>query len=107
TTVTLIPVVAPTISGTVADQSTFAEAPVKPFGGVTIGDANSGATDTLTITFKGRGTLADGVGFHGLTGGNGSYSLSGTAAAITAELDALVFTPVDGVPDTSVTTTFT
>src|SRR5208282_3938098 len=42
-----------------------------------------------------------------LSGSNGSYSLTGTAAAITGELDALTFKPVDGVANTSVTTTFT
>jgi hypothetical protein len=101
------PAVAPTITGTVAGQTTTSEAPVEPFAGVTIGDTNSGAADTLSITLAGGGTLADGVGFNGLSGGNGSYTLSGTAAAITTELDALVFTPVNGVPNTSVTTTFT
>ena len=102
------PAVAPTITGTVAGQPTTSEAPVDPFSGVTISDANNGGTDTLTITLSGNdGTLADGADFHGLTGSNGNYTLSGTAAAITSELDALVFTPVDGVPNTSVTTTFT
>ena len=54
------------------------------------------------------GTLADGTGFSGLmTVGAGVYTLSGTAAAITSELDALVFTPNAGAPNTSSTTTFT
>src|SRR5262249_13801138 len=62
------PPVAPTIAGTIAGQPTSAEAPVKPFSGVTIGDTNSGATDTLTIALSGiGGTLADGTGFTGLT----------------------------------------
>ena len=103
------PAVAPTITGTKAGQTTISETAVTPFSGVTITDANNGGTDTdtLTITLSGGGTLADGAGFSGLSGSNGNYTLSGTAAAITAELDALVFTPVDGVPNTSVTTTFT
>ncbi len=46
---------APTISGTVPGQPTTSEAPVKPFTHVTIGDANVGATDTLTITLGGVG----------------------------------------------------
>ena len=101
--------IAPTITGTVANQTTISETAVTPFSGVTITDANNGGTDTdtLSITLSGGGTLADGAGFSGLSGSNGNYTLSGTAAAITAELDALVFTPVDGVPNTSVTTTFT
>ena len=98
--------VAPTISGTVANQTTTSEKPDQPFAGVTITDSNdSGAdNDTLTITFAGsNGTLAG----TGLTGSNGSYTLSGTAAAITTELQALTFTPIDGVANTSVTTKFT
>lgn len=98
--------VAPTITGTTTTDTT-SEKPVTPFSGVTIGDANVDATDKLSITFRGGGTLADGAGFNGLSGSNGSYTLTGTAAAITSELAALVFTPVDGVPNTSVTTTFT
>ena len=111
-TITVNPV-APTITGTVAGQTTTSEAPVTPFSGVTIGDANNNGTDTdtLTITYAaGDGTLTDGAGFPGtssLSGASGDYTLTGTAAAITAELDALSFTPVDGVPNTAVTTTFT
>ncbi len=70
---------------------------------MTIGDANAGATDTLSITLSGPGSLSG----TGLSVSSGTYTLSGTAAAITSELQALSFTPVDGVPNTSVTTTFT
>ena len=94
---------APTITGTVSSQATTSETPIDPFSGVTIGDANAGATDTLSITFSGPGSLSG----TGLSGSNGSYALTGTAAAITSELRALSFTPADGVPNTSVTTTFT
>ena len=74
---------------------------------MTIGDA--GATDTLTTTLSGGGgTLADGIGFSGLTSsGPGAYALTGSATAITSELDALTFTPTAGQPNTSATTTFT
>ena len=59
---------APTIAGTVSGQMTTSEAPVRPFAHATIGDANVGATDTLTITLGGAGgTLSDGTGFSGLT----------------------------------------
>ena len=76
---------------------------------MTIGDGNAGATDTLTITLGGKGgTLTDGTGFSSLTTVSaGVYSLSGTAAAITSELDALIFTPTAGAPNTTSTTTFT
>ncbi|HEY5204766.1 MAG TPA: choice-of-anchor tandem repeat GloVer-containing protein, partial [Roseiarcus sp.] len=97
------PVVAPTITGAVASQATTLETPIDPFSGVTIGDTNAGATDTLSITLSGPGSLSG----TGLSGSGGSYTLTGTAAAITSKLRALSFTPVDGVPNTSVTTTFT
>src|SRR5580704_4236544 len=102
----------PTITGTVAGQTTASEAPVTPFSAVTVTDPNDGGTDTdtLSIMLSGGGTLTDGAGFAGtssLSGSNGSYTLTGTAADITTELDALSFTPVNGVPNTQVTTTFT
>ncbi len=95
----------PSLLGAAAGQTTTSEAPIDPFATVTIVDPNRGmATDTLTISFAGgNGTLSG----TGLTGSGGTYFLSGTAASITSELDALTFTPVDGVPNTSVTTTFT
>jgi ELWxxDGT repeat protein len=101
--------VLPTIAGTVSGQTTTSEAPVRPFAHVTIGDANVGATDTLTITLGGKGgTLTDGTGFSSLTTVSaGVYRLSGTAAAITSELEALLFTPTAGAPNTTSTTTFT
>ena len=94
---------APTITGTVSSQATTSEKPIDPFSGVTIGDANAGATDTLSITLSGPGSLSG----TGLSVSSGNYTLTGTAAAITSELRALSFTSVDGVPNTSVTTTFT
>ncbi len=94
---------APAVAGTRGGQMTTSEMPVMPFTGVTVTDGNSGATDTLTISLSGPGTLSG----TGLTGSGDVYHLSGTAAAITSELDALTFTPVNGVPGTSVTTTFT
>ena len=96
---------APVILGTVAEQSTRAGRPDTPFASVTITDPNIDTSDSLSIQLTGAGgALADGVGFDGLTSsGPGVYLLSGTAAAITSELDALVFTPSAG----SGTTTFT
>jgi hypothetical protein len=53
------------------------------------------------------GTLSDGTGFSSLTtGGAGVYRLSGTAGAVTSELDALIFLPDAGAPNTTSTTTF-
>src|SRR5208283_3142433 len=85
----------PTLSGTVAGQSTPSGQPDTPFSFVTINDPNIDTSDSLSIQLTGGGgKLADGAGFSGLTeSAAGVYLLSGTAAAITSELDALVFTP--------------
>ncbi len=96
----------PTISGTAPSQ-TLAEAPLQPFSGVTITDRNAGATDTLTITLTSDGDKLGKLSGSGLTGSGTTYQLTGSAATISAELDALSYTPVNGVPATSVTTTFT
>ena len=105
----------PSIAGTVGGQQTTAgAADTTVFSGVTITDDNLGnPTDTLTITLSGGGgTLSEGAGFTGTatltpTGASNSYTLTGTAAAITSELDQLSFTPnAAGTPNGSVTTTF-
>ena len=85
----------PTISGTVAGQSTPSGQTDTPFSSVTIADPNIRTSDSLSIQITGGGgALADGAGFNGLTeSAAGVYLLSGTASAITSELDALVFTP--------------
>ena len=81
----------PTIAGTASGQTTTSEAPVTPFASATIGDPNVGATDTLTITLGGAGGTLSGTGLS--AGVGGVYSLSGTASAITSELEALVTRP--------------
>jgi hypothetical protein len=73
------PGVAPTITGTVSSQATTSETPIDPFSGVTIGDTNAGATDTLSITLSGPDSLSG----TGLSVSSGIYKLTGTAAAIT------------------------
>ena len=99
------PAQAPTIAGAVAGQPTTSERPVNPFASVTVTDPNAGATDTLTITVGGSGGTLTGQGLSGGTGG--VYTLSGSAATVTSELDALSFTPKAGTPGTSSTSTFT
>jgi hypothetical protein len=94
---------APTISGTAARQTIAALETDTPFASVeprgvsvtTITDPNIDTIDSLSIQLTGGGgTLSDGAGFNGLMmSASGVYTLSGTAAAITGELDALVFTP--------------
>ena len=89
----------PTITGTVAGQSVASGQTDTPFSSVIssvmIADPNTDTLDSLSIQITGGGgKLSDGAGFDGLTeSASGVYTLSGTAAAITSELDALVFTP--------------
>ena len=83
-----------------AGQTTTSEAPVDPFSAVTIGDPNSGATDTLTITLSGAGGTLTGADL--INDGDGAYTLAAASATtITKEVEALVFTPIAGAPGTS------
>jgi hypothetical protein len=94
----------PIISGTIAGQSTASGQPDTPFSSATIADPNIDTSDSLSIQVTGGGgALSDGAGFDGLTTSAGVYILSGTAAAITTELEALVFAP----NTFAATTTFT
>ena len=105
TTVTDVdPAVALTMTGIKSGQTTTSEMPIHPFASVMIGDANNGGTnvDTLTITLLESGTLSQ----AGPAGAGDVYTLMGTAEQLTSELQAMVFTPVDGVPNTSVLNAF-
>ena len=83
------PAVAPTISGTLANQTTTSEAPINPFANMVLTDANANATDTLTIAMSdATGTLAG----DGLTNNqDGTCTLTGDAATVQSELQALSF----------------
>ena len=105
----------PTITGT-KSSSTTSEAPVMPFSGVTVTDPNTDATETLTIKLGGQGGTLSGAGLHqqGYEPPYGAlyegpYSLTGTASQVTAELDALSFTPSATFvsPGVQTSTTFT
>ena len=101
---TRAPAVAPAIAGTLANQATTFETALAPFAHVVVSDANANATDTLTITLSGGGGSLSGAG---LQGSGATYTLQGTAGEITAEIEALAFTPAVGQPDTTSTTSFT
>ncbi len=123
-TVTGVVLSKPLITGISAGQTVIAGATLTPFATVAITDANVGQTETVTITpsASGRGTFTNLAGFvYNATAG--SYTDTGTAAAVTAAIDALVFTPTasltattgftlgvtdsDGVTATDSTTTVT
>jgi len=107
---------APTVTGVEPIQSTANEAPIQPFAHVVIADTNAGNpldTATITLSDAAGGTLADGLGFKGLTktvtNGITSYTTAqGTASDVTRELQALVFTPNQaGTPPAIFTEIFT
>ena len=99
----------PTITGTTANQRVAASGTITPFAGVTIGDLNLGQTETLTVTLSGaNGTLTNLGGFS-YDQATGNYTVTGTAAAVSAALNGLIFTPApyQVAPGQTVTTVFT
>ena len=105
---------APTITGTHATSITDAQT-ATPFSGVTILDVDnqSGVTQTVTITEAGTGAndahgSLSGIGLVETAPGSGVYTLSGTLAQVTSELDALTFKPKvrEVAPGNAVTTGF-
>ena len=104
--------VPPTITGTVANQAVNDNATIEPFAYVKITDPNAGQTETVTITPSqtANGTLSDpNAATDGSTITNGVYKVTGTAAQVTADLDALIFHPTahQVAPGNTVTTGFT
>ena len=101
--------VLPTITGTFPDWTTIDQASVAPFSRAVIADANPGQTETVTVTLSdtANGELysPDGGGYDPATG---VWSDTGTAAAVTAALNGLAFTPTINqvAPGLTVTTTF-
>ena len=97
-------------SGAVADQAIKDDATVSPFQSMALSDPNAAPLETLTVTLSAaaNGTLSnlDGGTF---TGSTGTYTVSGSTAAVSTALQGLVFTPTahQAAPDQTVTTTFT
>ncbi|MYM23000.1 DUF4347 domain-containing protein [Duganella sp. FT135W] len=96
---------APTITGAAAGAVND-NATIKPFSGVTVADVN-GDNVSMTISFNSaNGTLSG----TGLSGSNGSYTLSATTpATLTTQLKALTFTPTanQAAVGVGIATTFT
>ncbi len=104
---------APAIAGT-APVSDTTGAATRPFAAVSVADPDQGASESVTVTLLGangqptdaNGTLA-GPGLAETAPGSGVYVVTGSPAAVTAALDAAVFTPTADqvVPGASVATT--
>jgi hypothetical protein len=102
---------APTISGS-NSVTTNDETSVKPFTATTVSDPDIGVTETVELVLSNNGfasnTDADGtLSGTGLTKtGAGTYTLTGSTSVVTAELQALSFTPTahQVAPGQSVTT---
>jgi Ca-dependent carbohydrate-binding module xylan-binding len=103
------PVPKPMISGTATGQTTTDETTVKPVSAVAINDANSSQSETVAVTLSAtaNGSLSN-LGTGSYDAGTGVYTVTGTAAAVTNALDALVFTPTahQVAPGATVTTGF-
>jgi predicted RNA-binding protein with TRAM domain len=112
TSVVATAVAAPlTISGTQPNQPVNDNATIDPFAHVMIADPNFGQSETVTISFTGaNGTLTDpnAASDQFRVIGNGIYSVTDTAAQISTDIDALVFTPTlhQVAPGQAVTTGF-
>ncbi len=107
TTTSVIVTPGPAITGTVADQGVTNETAIMPFSGVVVTDhADQSETVTVTLSSAADGALSQ-LGDGSYDAATGVYTATGTAAAVTTDLEGLVFTPAPGVPGQAVTTTFT
>jgi ribosomal protein L19 len=85
-----------TLTPATENVATSNTASVHPFTGVVITDANSDQTETAIVTLSAaaNGTLVDpNAATDGSTSATGIWSVSGTAAQVSAALDGLEFTP--------------
>jgi VCBS repeat-containing protein len=90
----------PVITGTVGGQKLYQRSSLRPFVGVDITDIDDLSVQPLTVTIQIDNAIKGGLsnlgGFALLSEGSGTYRMTGTAAAISAALRGVVFTPTPG-----------
>lgn len=87
----------PSIAGTAAGQTVSDRGTIAPFGSVAITDINIGQTETVIVALSNpaNGTLSN-PNAGSYDANTGVYTVAGTPTAVTADLDALIFTPTAG-----------
>lgn len=92
--INLAGIVPPAIVGTASGQTTTDVLPIAPFANAVIFDDNALQAESLTVTLSAaaNGALTN-LGSGSYNPGTGVYTDIGSAAAVTAALDGLIFTP--------------
>ncbi len=91
-----------TITGTEASQYMVNTSSLSPFSNVIIANSAAGQIETVTVTLQapgqlpapGNGALSN-LGVGSFDAATGVYTVTGTAAEVTAALNNLVFTPTN------------
>ena len=82
----------PVITGSVGGQSTTTTLAALPFAGLLLADPDVGQIETLTVQgTPGLGSLQGGLGAYDAV--TGAYTAQGTTAALTTDVQSLVFMP--------------
>jgi hypothetical protein len=86
----------PSIEGAPATVNGDDHTALAPLAGVIVSDLDTGQTDTATVTLSSlaNGSLSN-YGSGSFNAATGVYTVAGSAAAVSAALEGLVFTPVD------------
>ena len=102
--------VAPSIQHTSTGLRISDSGTIAPFSQVQISDVNAGQNETVTVTLStaANGTMTS-LGIGAYDGVAGVYTISGSAAAVSAALNNLVFVPTQAevAPGSTVATGFT
>ena len=93
TAVTILPGVAPLITGSATNFAVANQNTITPLTGLSIADNTGTVTATVTLSSTANGSLSN-LGSGTYNSSTGVYSFTGSASAATTAIDSLVFTPV-------------